>query len=634
MRGIMSDKTIRNKNLDLLFLGPKSEQRSFFLETLQLLANDYIFWKRNYYPKDPPAISHSNLFSEEAGQYKDRFMEELFSLISDLKLDIPFFSPRYMAHMLSEVSLPATLSYFATMLYNPNNVAKESSPVTLDFELKAGQQFSQLFGYNLEKSFGHLTSGGTIANYESLFYNRTAKFLPVTMALSLKSLNISLPKSLDRTLWEICNIEISELEDISKEYNSLIISNNLNPTVEFQKFSYSFLGERSFIKQAENVFKEIFPDFCVILPCTAHYSWARSAHLFSLGKSNYLPVDVDENFVMDTESLKKVMDQCLAEKKIIIQIVAVCGSTEFGNFDNLEEIVKVRNSQNKKGLYSPIHVDAAYGGYFPTIFTKGERLNQPEDILSDRYDHLKRSCAAFAQSESITVDPHKMGYTPYGAGAFVIKNGFLKEFVAEKAAYIFDDTSEKDEDKLKDFHLGKYILEGSKPGAAAASVYFSNKMIPLSFDGYGAQLYELCTIANDFYELLLKCNNEWIKKGFQFIPVGRPQTNIQCFLVFHKSMQSIEEVNQFNKKLTEYFGIKKSANIQSHEYIISSTKVHHPSKFSISNKELSSLENNSDGVVLMRTVFMNRWVRKSQSKKIPYLNDFLNKVMKTAESLI
>ncbi len=630
----MTDKIIRNKNLDLLFLGPKSEQRSFFLDTLQLLANDYIFWKRNYYPKDPPAISHANLYSEEASIYKDRFMEELFTLISDLKLDMPISSPRYIAHMISEVSLPATLSYFATMLYNPNNVAKESSPVTLDYELKAGYQFAELFGFDKKKSFGHLTSGGTIANYESLFYNRAAKYLPITMALSLKSLKMDLPSSLSKTLWELLNIPLAELEEISKVYNSLLIENKLNPSEEFSKFSYSFLGERKFIKVSENLFKEDFPEVCVILPSTAHYSWSRSAHLFGLGKVNYIPVDVDENFIMDPASLEEVMQKCLIEKRSIIQIIAVCGSTEFGNFDSLDKIVDVRESQFKNGIYSPIHVDAAYGGYFPAMFVKGERLNTPEDIFADKYSHLKNSCAAFSSAESITVDPHKMGYTPYGAGAFVIKNGFLKEFVAEKAAYIFDNTDTDESGELNDFHLGKYILEGSKPGAAAASVYFSNKMIPLSFDGYGAQLYELCSIANDFHELLLERNKIWKEQGFQIITVGRPQTNIQCFLVVHESMKSIQEVNEFNDKLTNHFGVKKSSNIQAHEYIISHTKVHHPSKFSNSNELLVNLESNVDGLVLMRTVFMNRWVRKSQAKNTPYLEDFLNKLMKIAQELI
>ena len=40
-------------DLDLYFLGPKSEKRAFLFEALHLVLNDHVFWRRNYWPKDP-----------------------------------------------------------------------------------------------------------------------------------------------------------------------------------------------------------------------------------------------------------------------------------------------------------------------------------------------------------------------------------------------------------------------------------------------------------------------------------------------------------------------------------------------------------------------------------------------------
>ncbi|MDE2996196.1 MAG: hypothetical protein OXT73_05590 [Bacteroidota bacterium] len=34
-------------DLDLYFLGPKSEQRQFLYEALQMVVNDHVFWRRN-----------------------------------------------------------------------------------------------------------------------------------------------------------------------------------------------------------------------------------------------------------------------------------------------------------------------------------------------------------------------------------------------------------------------------------------------------------------------------------------------------------------------------------------------------------------------------------------------------------
>lgn len=116
---------------DLFFLGSKSEQRQFLQEADQLVLTDHIFWRRNYYPKDPPPIPYPVVESADARRYKEKFFTELFSLISDLKLDVPVFSPRYVAYMLSETTLPSLVAYYATLLYNPNNVTNEASSVTI-----------------------------------------------------------------------------------------------------------------------------------------------------------------------------------------------------------------------------------------------------------------------------------------------------------------------------------------------------------------------------------------------------------------------------------------------------------------------------------------------------------------------
>src|SRR6185312_6540198 len=56
--------------------------------------------------------------------------QELMGLLAELKRGVPFFSGRYRAHMLSEQTIAAQVGFFATMLYNPNNVSVEASPVT------------------------------------------------------------------------------------------------------------------------------------------------------------------------------------------------------------------------------------------------------------------------------------------------------------------------------------------------------------------------------------------------------------------------------------------------------------------------------------------------------------------------
>lgn len=95
----------------------------------------------------------------------------------------PFWSPRYEAHMCTDLTMSSLLGYFMTMLYNPNNVALEASPMTTLVELRVGQQLCNLFGYKIEVrnpppdappqpspvGWGHITCDGTVANLESIW---------------------------------------------------------------------------------------------------------------------------------------------------------------------------------------------------------------------------------------------------------------------------------------------------------------------------------------------------------------------------------------------------------------------------------------------------------------------------------
>ena len=169
---------IRHSNMTWICIFWVQNPRSgpFYLRRCIWFLNDHVFWRRNYWPKDPPAIGYSKANGPDASHFREIFFTELFSLVSDLKLDVPVFSPRYMAHMISETTLPSLVAYFATLLYNPNNVSSEASPVTIRHELEVGKQFARLFGFDDRTSFGHLTSGGTIANYESLWFHKAGRF--------------------------------------------------------------------------------------------------------------------------------------------------------------------------------------------------------------------------------------------------------------------------------------------------------------------------------------------------------------------------------------------------------------------------------------------------------------------------
>jgi tyrosyl-tRNA synthetase len=137
----------------------------------------------------------------------------------------------------------------------------------------------------------------------------------------------------------------------------------------------------------------------------------------------------------------------------VLAVVVNIGATETGIVDDVAAVVQVCNTE---GVY--VHADAAYGGYYLSL------LNDPNTHLSQAtFESLK----AVRQCDSICIDPHKLGYAPYGAGVILLKNGDNRRFVncTKNVGYI-------------DSHISSAsTLEGSRSGAMCTSVYFGHKML-------------------------------------------------------------------------------------------------------------------------------------------------------------
>src|SRR5690606_2928529 len=94
---------------------------------------------------------------------------------------------------------------------------------------------------------------------------------------------------------------------------------------------------------------------------------------------------------------------------------------------------------------------------------------------------------AMADSDSTTVDPHKMAYIPYPAGVVAFRDSRVTEFITQRAQYLGDTGLGVGsvEDPVQVTAMGPLILEGSKPGAAALACWLAHRTIPLTSDGHG-----------------------------------------------------------------------------------------------------------------------------------------------------
>lgn len=226
------------------------------------------------------------------------------------------------------------------------------------------------------------------------------------------------------------------------------------------------------------------PTPAVLVPATAHYSWAKGAALLGLGKGAIRLVAADADGRMSMSALRRALDTCLDERRPVLAVVAVMGTTEEGAVDPLADILAIRAEYAGMGLGFSVHADAAWGRYFAAMLRPPARNAPPdgqgvafeacpEEAMSD---HVQRHFRVLGQADSITVDPHKAGFMPYPAGALCYRDARMRHTVAHAAPVVWHD------DRVPG--VGVFGIEGSKPGAAAAGVALSHATIPPDASGF------------------------------------------------------------------------------------------------------------------------------------------------------
>ncbi|MEO6121263.1 MAG: pyridoxal-dependent decarboxylase [Acidimicrobiales bacterium] len=134
----------------------------------------------------------------------------------------------------------------------------------------------------------------------------------------------------------------------------------------------------------------------------AHHSVAKSAMLAGFGPSAVRVVATTGNLRMDTASLSSMVAADRRAGRQPFAVVANAGTTNTGAIDPLAELADLAGAE---GLW--LHVDAAYGGMF---------------LLTGRG---RTALAGLERADSVTLDPHKGMFLPYGTGALVVRDSEL-----------------------------------------------------------------------------------------------------------------------------------------------------------------------------------------------------------------
>jgi glutamate/tyrosine decarboxylase-like PLP-dependent enzyme len=203
------------------------------------------------------------------------------------------------------------------------------------------------------------------------------------------------------------------------------------------------------------VARQLRPGQAIVHSADAHYTHGRMCHLLGV-EAVTVPAAADGT--MELQALEETL-----RSGRVGTVVATAGTTGLGAVDPVHEIVALARRYGAR-----VHVDAAYGGFFRLIAD-----DTGEGVAAAPF-------AAIAAADSVVIDPHKHGLQPYGCGAVLFRDPSVARHYLHDSPYTYFTSDE--------LHLGEISLECSRAGAAAAALWLTLQLLPLTADGLGAVL--------------------------------------------------------------------------------------------------------------------------------------------------
>jgi aromatic-L-amino-acid/L-tryptophan decarboxylase len=132
----------------------------------------------------------------------------------------------------------------------------------------------------------------------------------------------------------------------------------------------------------------------------AHHSVLKSAKMAGVMPDRVRAVPSDDRYRLDVKALRDAMEDDRRGGLTPFAVVSNAGTTNTGAVDPLDQVADLCGRENVWH-----HVDGAYGAFFFVC------------------DDLRRVLAGLSRADSVTLDPHKGMFLPYGTGALLVREG-------------------------------------------------------------------------------------------------------------------------------------------------------------------------------------------------------------------
>ncbi|WP_421785076.1 pyridoxal phosphate-dependent decarboxylase family protein [Hyphobacterium sp.] len=548
------------------FLGPKSENASWVRAEFQAILEQWFNWRRSLFAEDPSPLPDELRMGPSFLAERERLAQEVAMLCERLTGEIPKYTPRYIGHMVSELSIPAMLGHFATLLHNPNNTSRDVARVSGAIEDEAIAMLAGMIGFDPDAAQGHFTCGGTLANFEGVWRARYRldHFLALGLAIAETTGEAMDAFACGHMGWA--------------RYRRLIDDHGLSDDI-LRKASAVVANPFDAAARIAKATGRPWRGPVLLVPGNKHFSWLKAANVFGLGEEAFWPVALDGQGRLSVSALKTAIMRARSEGRPVLLVVTVAGTTEAGEIDPVDKVCDLLDEMRDEGVDIWHHVDAAWGGFLCSMLG-----GSAADVLDD---HCRRALAGIRRAHSVTLDPHKLGYVPYACGAFLTRDAECYANSLFAAPYI---------DRAATNDRWMMTLEGSRSGAGAAAVWLTGKTLGFNPDRFGDMLAGTIESCRYFAAALA-----------DGVPLARmlspTDSNILCFSLAQDG-ENLSESNARTLKAFEGFAGDP-------EFSVSKTVLKVENYSELINAHLADYGGrpDTDSLVLLRCVFMNPFWR-------------------------
>jgi len=569
------------------FPGPRSENEAFARSELTAVLDHWFDWRKGMAGEDPTLLAPGATADPLLVGARARLSSGLDELCEALTAEVATHTPHYVGHMKAELSLPALLGWFAAMLHNPNNTSRDASRVGTRIEAEAIGMLAGMIGYDPGKAEGHFTSGGTVANFEAVWRARYRLDHWLSMALLVAE---KTGEPLD--VFEAANMGWDRFGDLWREHGV--------DDAALRRCSAAASNPADVYRRLSKASGRDYLGPVVLVPGNKHYSWQKAANVFGLGEDSFWSAPLDDEGRLDIARFRDRVFEARDLGRPILMAVSVAGTTEAGEIDPIDRLHDLLEGWTlERGWRIWRHVDAAYGGFLCSLLG-----GVSEKVLSDG---AKKALKALKRADSVTLDPHKLGYVPYACGAFLTRDTTRYAVSGFDAPYL----------DRPELGAGKWssTLEGSRSAAGAAATWLTGRAIGFGPDRFGALLAETIRSRREFEAA--------VREALPVVRFLEPaDSNIACFSVAHAG----DSVSVSNTRTRAAF----DALLEAGDFMVTRTTL--GPDYAVQRARHAAGYggvDDADGLLMVRCVFMNPyWAAPAVRRAlIPQFVECLRKVI-------